>query len=528
MSSAVPEKIVLAADDSAALAEVRAAVGPLAAGGQSPELLPEYLHRLNDHWGGLHQAHLAALAGLLQMPLAQVQAFAAAGRHFTLLREGEEAPALTIRVCASLACRMAGAPELLAELPALAGAGIGVVPVSCLGRCDQAPCALVGQVAVAHASSETVLNALVHESARPAGEMGLAGGAPDAVDYLAYRARGGYALPIALANGQADPERVLQALADAGLRSVAGAETAAMWRAARDCPAPRRMVVNIAQDEPGAFQDRACLERDPHRFLEGMLVAAQVTGMASITLFLRDDFHDARVLLQGELLRLRANPPVPLPLIELRRGECLVAGQPALVHEFDTLHGLRELLEKGPAWFNAHGRRRRKGLRSIAVSGRVRSPGVKVAPAGISLRELVEEHCDGMQEGHELYAYLPGGGSGGILPAHLADLPLDFDTLQPYGAAFGPAAVVVLGQHDRARDAALDSLLRAADDTCGRCAACRAGCGQAAHLMEAPHWDGQALEDVVESLAAACTCGQGRQAPHALRCMQQYFPHEIA
>lgn len=516
-----------AAEDSAALAEVRAALGPLPPAGANPELLPEVLHRLNDQWGGLHHAHLVALAGLMKLPVGQVQAVAGAGHHFTLLKEGEQAPALTVRVCDSLACRMAGSRIVRLQLPALVGDEVACVPVSCLGRCDQAPAALVGQVAVPHASPEAVLNTLLQQGLRPAGEMGLASGAPDAIGYTTYRAQGGYALAMALANAPDGADQVLQAVAEAGLRGSTGAATATKWQAARACPAPRRMVVNLAQDEPGAFQDRACLEREPHRFLEGMLIAAQATGMASITIFLRDDFHDARVLLEGELLKLRSTPPFPLPLIELRRGECLVAGQPALVHNFDTLFGLRELLEKGAAWFNAHGRRERQGLRNIAVSGRVRSPGVKLAPAGISLRELVEEHCDGLPDDQALYAYLPGGAGGGILPAHLADLPLDFDTLEPYGASFRPGAVVVLGAGDRARDAALEAMRRIAADVFGRCGACRSAGSQAARLMEAPHWDQPALQNLFESLAAACTCGEGRMAPDALRCMQQYFAHEI-
>lgn len=515
------------ADDSSALLEVMAVLGPWPSSGPNPELLPEVLHRLNDQWGGLHHAHLRALAGLMKLSVGQVQGVAAAGQHFTLLKEGEQAPALTVRVCDSLACRMAGARVVRLQLPALVGDDVAVVPVSCLGRCDHAPAALVGQVAVPDATPEALLNTVVEQTLRPAGEMGLATGAPDATGYTTYRAQGGYALAMALANAPDGADQVLRTVADAGLRGSTGAATATKWQAARDCPAPRRMIVNLAQDEPGAFQDRACLERDPHRFLEGMLIAAQATGMASITIFLRDDFHDARVLLQAELLKLRSTPPFPLPLIELRRGECLVAGQPALVHNFDTLFGLRELLEKGAAWFNAHGRRERQGLRNIAVSGRVRHPGVKLAPAGISLRELVEEHCDGMQEGHELYAYLPGGAGGGILPAHLADLPLDFDTLEPYGASFRPGSVVVLGAGDRARDAALAALRRSAGDAFGRCGACRTASSQAARLMEAPHWDQAALQNIFESLAGACTCGEGRSTPDAVRCMQQYFAHEI-
>ncbi|HYF44085.1 MAG TPA: NADH-ubiquinone oxidoreductase-F iron-sulfur binding region domain-containing protein, partial [Ramlibacter sp.] len=331
------------------------------------------------------------------------------------------------------------------------------------------------------------------------------------------------------------------------------------WRIVREQPAPRLLAVNIDEGEPGTFKDRHYLERDPHRFLEGMLVAAQVVGIEAIYLYLRDEYHDARALLQRELAALQADPPFVLPHIELRRGagayicgeesamiesvegqrgeprmrppyiaQVGLFGRPTLEHNFETLYWVRDIVERGPQWFASQGRHGRQGLRSFSVSGRVREPGVKLAPAGITLRELVDEYCGGMAEGHELYAYLPGGASGGILPASLADVPLDFDTLQPYGCFIGSAAIIVLGHQDKARDAALNMMRFFASESCGQCTPCRVGTAKAAKLMEAPRWDNATLEDLNQVMADASICGLGQAAPNPVRSIQKYFPHEIS
>jgi len=384
---------------------------------------------------------------------------------------------------------------------------------------------------------------------------------PAAIGYRAYRADGGYAIPAALAAGQLDAESVLRAMEDSGLRGLGGAGFPAgrKWRIVREQPAPRLFAVNIDEGEPGTFKDRFYLERDPHRFLEGVLVAAQVVGTEAVYIYLRDEYHDARALLQRELALLIADPPCPLPRIELRRGagayicgeesamlesiegkrgeprmrppyiaQVGLFGRPTLEHNFETLHWVRDIVERGPGWFSSFGRHGRSGLRSFSVSGRVKQPGVKLAPAGITLRELVDEYCGGMQDGHELYAYLPGGASGGILPASLADLPLDFDTLQPHGCFIGSAAVIVLGQDDRARDAALNVMRFFEHESCGQCTPCRVGTTKAAALMQAPAWDGATLEDLSQVMADASICGLGQAAPNPIRCVQKYFPHEIS
>jgi len=384
--------------------------------------------------------------------------------------------------------------------------------------------------------------------------------APDFVAYCDYREAGGYGTAAAIVNSEEDPEDILRALEDSGLRGLGGAgfPAARKWRIVREQPGPRLMAVNIDEGEPGTFKDRYYLERDPHRFLEGMLIAAQLAGTERCYIYLRDEYHALRRMLQRELDALQADPPCPLPEIELRRGagayvcgeesamiesiegkrgqprlrppyiaEVGLFGRPTLEHNMETLHWVRDILEKGPAWFSGAGRHGRKGLRSFSVSGRVRQPGVKLAPAGITLQELVDEYCGGMADGHSLYAYLPGGASGGILPARLAHLPLDFDTLQPYGCFIGSAAVVVLSQHDRARDAALNAMRFFADESCGQCTPCRVGTVKAAQLMQAPVWDLPTLMDLSAVMVDASICGLGQAAPNPLRCVQQYFAHEI-
>ncbi len=318
------------------------------------------------------------------------------------------------------------------------------------------------------------------------------------------------------------------------------------------------MAVNIDEGEPGTFKDRTCLESDPHRFLEGALIAASVVGCEAVYIYLRDEYHEARLLLAQALADLQANPPCALPRIELRRGagayicgeesamiesiegkrgeprlrppyiaEVGLFGRPTLEHNFETLFWIRELLEQGADSFAAHGRHGRKGLRRFSVSGRVKQPGVKLAPAGITLRELVDEYCGGMAEGHSLYAYLPGGASGGILPARLADVPLDFDTLQPHGCFIGSAAVMVLSQHDSAREAAVNVMRFFAHESCGQCTPCRVGTDKAAQLVTSPVWDADTLQDLAQVMGDASICGLGQAAPNPIRCVLDYFPHEV-
>ena len=520
---------------------------------QRRDLLIEQLHKINDTFRGLHERHLVALAKLMNIPMAEVYEVATFYHHFEVIREGEQAPQFTLRVCDGLSCEMAGAATLLNKLKASLGTSkIKVVSAPCVGRCEQAPVAVVHQHEIGHATVEKVLAAVQVEATQPV--------APDYIDLDAYMAEGGYALLEALNSGQQDAEAVMKAMEDSGLRGLGGAGFPAgrKWRIVSEQAAPRLMAVNIDEGEPGTFKDRTYLERDPHRFLEGMLVAAHVVGIDAIYIYLRDEYHACRQVLETELQKLKANSAIHLPMIELRRGagayicgeesamiesiegkrgeprmrppyiaQVGLFGRPTLEHNFETLYWVRDIVQKGPEWFSGFGRHGRKGLRSFSVSGRVKKPGVKLAPAGITMAELIEEYCGGMQDGHDFYAYLPGGASGGILPASHSDIPLDFDTLQAYGCFIGSAAVIVLGHQDSARNAALNMMNFFAHESCGQCTPCRVGTEKAVQLMQAAVWDNATLEDLNQVMADASICGLGQAAPNPVRCVQKYFPQEV-
>jgi formate dehydrogenase len=545
--------------DAATLDEVRETIGTLPL---RRDLLIEHLHALNDRFGQLRTGHIAALAQLLK--LAQVEVFEVASfyHHFDVVREdGDgryEAPArLTVRVCNGLSCELAGADALLAKLPALLGTEVRVLGAPCVGRCEQAPVAVVHQRAVPKADAATV-QALVKADRRH-------DDVPAAVDLAGYLSQGGYQLLRACHAGSRDVESVIKAMEDSGLRGLGGAGFPAgrKWRIVRAEAAPRLMAVNIDEGEPGTFKDRHYLERDPHRFLEGLLVAAWAVGIAKVYVYLRDEYHGCRALLERELAALRANPPVAtLPEIELRRGagayicgeesamiesiegkrgmprlrppyvaQFGLFGRPTLEHNFETLFWVRDIVERGPQWFASNGRHGRHGLRSFSVSGRVREPGVKLAPAGITLRELVDEYCGGLPDGHELYGYLPGGASGGILPASMADIPLDFDTLQPHGCFIGSAAVMVLTKSathvDRAMDAARNLMRFFEDESCGQCTPCRAGTAKTRSLIASDRWDTTLLAELSQVMRDASICGLGQAAPNPVDCVVRYFPHEL-
>jgi len=550
--------------DAQALADVRTLIGVAPKDGHPRDLLIEHLHRLNDHYRALFERHLVALAAEMRLPVAEVFEVASFYHHFEVLRDDELAPALTVRVCDSISCAMACSRDLLKTLDGTLGEGVRVVAAPCMGRCEQAPAVLVGQQAVTQATPASVQQAvqavLTYKENRP---LALDGKAQEAIEfaaYEAYRAQGGYALAAAVVNGEESAEAVLAALERSHLRGLGGAgfPTARKWRTLLAHPAPKMLAVNLDEGEPGTFKDRYYLERDPHRFLEGMLIAAQVVGTEACYIYLRDEYHELRAMLTREIEALEDNPPCPLPRIVLRRGagayicgegsamlESLegkrgeprlrpphladkgLFGLPTLVQNFETLYWIRDILDKGADWFEHLGVHGYGGLHSYSVSGRVRLPGMKLAPAGISVRELIDQHCGGMAEGHELYAYLPGGASGGILPASLAHIPMDFDSLQAYGCFMGSAAVIVLSQHDRARDAALNAVEFFALESCGQCTPCRVGTVRAAALMHAPVWDNAALDDLTEVLAEGSICGLGQAAPHPIRCVQRYFAHEI-
>jgi NADH:ubiquinone oxidoreductase subunit F (NADH-binding)/NADH:ubiquinone oxidoreductase subunit E len=537
--------------DPVALAEVQSL---LANESRRADLLIEHLHKIQDRFGHLSAAHLAALAQEMRMPQTSVYEVATFYHHFDIVKEGETAPAaLTVRVCDGLSCELAGAKDLLAKLPALLGQEVRVIAAPCIGRCEQAPAAVVGQNPVPKATCESIAATVAAKAVKhmPSGFIDLA----------EYTATGGYELLGQCLSGERDVESVIKTMENSGLRGLGGAgfPSGRKWRIVKAEKGPRLMAVNIDEGEPGTFKDRVYLERDPHRFLEGMLIAAWAVDIEKIYIYLRDEYHGCRQMLEAELAKIRLTPPMAnMPEIELRRGagayicgeesamiesiegkrgmprlrppyvaQVGLFGRPTLEHNFETLFWVRDILNKGGEWFASHGRHDRKGLRSFSVSGRVKNPGMKLAPAGITIQELIDEHCGGMQDSHDFYAYLPGGASGGILPASMNAIPLDFDTLQPYGCFIGSAAVIVLSDKDTATDAARNMMRFFKHESCGQCTPCRVGTAKAEHLMAQPKWDLALLADLSLVMRDASICGLGQAAPNPMDCVVKYFPHEL-
>jgi formate dehydrogenase beta subunit len=542
--------------DPVARAEVVALLGDAP---RRRDLLIEHLHKVQDRYGYLSAAHLVALAAEMRMAMAEVYEVATFYHHFDVVKEGETPPpAITVRVCDSIACDLAGSAALLRRLPTLIGSDVRVLHAPCVGRCDAAPVAVVGQNPVPFATAESIMDA-VHAGhvAHPPAPSAVT---PYHLDYAGYRSQGGYALAAACAAGERTPADVIALMENSGLRGLGGAGFPAgrKWKLVAAEAAPRLMAINIDEGEPGTFKDRYYLERDPHRFLEGALIAAWAVGIDSIYIYLRDEYHGCRAILEKEIAALQADPPYALPPIYLRRGagayicgeessmiesiegkrgeprlrppyvaQVGLFGRPTLEHNMETLYWVRTIMEKGPEWFAAQGRNGRKGLRSFSVSGRVKKPGVHLAPAGVTLQQLVDEFCGGMLEGHQLYGYLPGGASGGILPASKADIPLDFDTLNPYGCFIGSAAVVVLSNHDTAAAAARNVMKFFADESCGQCTPCRVGTEKALQLMEARQWDAPLLQELSQAMMDASICGLGQAAPNPVLTVLKYFPREV-
>jgi len=517
------------------------------------DLLIEHLHKIQDHFGWLSAQHLAALAVEMGISQAEVYEVATFYHHFDVIKEGEWPPAaLTVRVCDSLSCALSGAEELLEKLPKILGTEVRVLHAPCVGRCESAPVAVVGQNPILNASLSSVEKAVAAKQTR----------CPETpyIDFKTYRHEGGYRLIADCLAGKRTREEITRIMEDSALRGLGGAgfPTGRKWKIVAAEPAPRVMAVNIDEGEPGTFKDRWYLERDPHRFLEGMLVAAWCAGVGEIYIYLRDEYAGCRKILENEIQKLKAKPPCALPPIHLRRGagayicgeesamiesiegkrgmprlrppyvaQVGLFGYPTLEHNMETVYWVREIVEKGGAWFASQGRNGRKGLRSFSVSGRVKKPGMHLAPAGITVRQLIDEFCGGMLDGHPFYGYLPGGASGGILPASLGDVPLDFDTLQPHGSFIGSAAVVILSDKDKASDAAKNLMKFFKEESCGQCTPCRVGTVKALGLMDAKQWNQPLLKELSQAMMDASICGLGQAAPNPALTVMKYFPQEV-
>ncbi len=513
------------------------------------DLLIEHLHLIQDKHHQISAAHLAALADEMKLAFAEVFETATFYAHFDVVKEGEpDIAPLTIRICDSLTCAMMGAEKLLHELGDSVGPGVRVVRAPCVGRCDTAPAVEVGHHFVDHADAASVLAAVKDGDTHAH--------LPDYIAYDAYAAGGGYALLERLRSGELAREDLLKALDDASLRGLGGAgfPTARKWRAVLGEPGPRLMAVNGDEGEPGTFKDRWYLESDPHRFLEGMLIGAYVVEASDVYIYIRDEYPASREILEREIAKLPAGGPV----LHMRRGagayicgeessllesiegkrplprhkppypfQVGLFGQPTLINNIETLWWVRDIVEKGAGWWKGFGRNDRHGLRSYSVSGRVKNPGMKLAPAGVTVRELIDEFCGGMADGHSFHAYLPGGASGGILPASMDNIPLDFGTLEKYGCFIGSAAIIVMSAQDSVKEAALNLMRFFEDESCGQCTPCRVGTQKAAALMEKPVWNRELLEELGQVMRDASICGLGQAAANPLTTVMKYFPDEF-
>ncbi|MFT5445755.1 MAG: NADH:ubiquinone oxidoreductase subunit F (NADH-binding)/NADH:ubiquinone oxidoreductase subunit E [Gammaproteobacteria bacterium] len=518
------------------------------------DLLIEYLHLIQDKYRGISRSHLLALAEEMRIPMAEAYEVATFYAHFDVLdAQDSPLPAITVRVCDSLSCEMNGAAQLLESLAGKAGVDFRVVRAPCMGRCDLAPVAEVGHAHVDHANMDSVLAAVNNSQVHPH--------IPDYIDFDQYRADGGYQLLNACMDGSQSLESVMQALDDSGLRGLGGAgfPTGRKWRIVSGYEGPRVMAINGDEGEPGTFKDRYYVESDPHRFLEGALIAAHAVEAQTLYIYLRDEYPAAREILLSEIAKLEAAGLSAHTKIDLRRGagayicgeessmiesiegkrglprhrppyvaEKGIFDQPTLVQNIETMFWVRDIVERGPQWFASQGRNGGKGLRSYSVSGRVKNPGVKLAPAGVTVRELIDEFCGGILDGHVFKAYLPGGASGGILPANMDDLPLEFGKLEHLGCFVGSHAVVILSDQDSMKDAALNLMRFFEDESCGQCTPCRVGTEKAVRLMVRDKWDQPLLDELSTTMADASICGLGQAASNPLKCVMKHFPGDIS
>ncbi|WP_210209493.1 NAD(P)H-dependent oxidoreductase subunit E [Undibacter mobilis] len=517
------------------------------------DLLIEHLHLIQDQYGHISAPHLAALAQEMRMAQAEVYEVATFYSHFDVVKEGEAPPApVTVRVCDSLSCCMAGADKLLTELPGKLGKDVRVVRAPCMGACDHAPAVAVGHMQTFNATADKIAAAV---KAHPHPHAWN----PE-TDLATYRQKGGYSLLKDLAAGKRTIDELVKIVSDAGLRGLGGAgfPTGRKWSLVRSEPAPRLFAVNCDEGEPGTFKDRYYLERDPHRFIEGMLIAAFVVEAADTYLYIRDEYPEIRLMLIEELGKVAAAGLSPHTKVHVRRGagayicgeesamiESIegkrglprhrppyvaqkgLFGRPTLEQNVETMYWIRDIIEKGPQWFASQGKPERTGFRSFSVSGRVKNPGVKVAPAGTTIRELIENYCGGMQGGHTLKGFLPGGASGGIFPASFAEHPLDFGTFEKHGGFVGSHAVVILSDKDDMKAVALNLMKFFEDESCGQCTPCRVGTEKAVKLMEHGPWNVGLLTELSTLMRDASICGLGQAAPNPLLSVLTYFPEDL-
>ena len=550
------------------------------------DLLIENLHMVQDELGCLRERHLVALSKLSNLPMAEVTEVASFYHHFDILEDEQDCWDFTVRICEGISCEMGGANKLFSKMKSYVSKSVRVIKAPCVGRCEQAPVAVVHQNPIPFADKEKVVKAveeksLFHkeplkikhsrektfvptdfvEASLPSLPKDSPLSIPTVVNFEQYVENGGYEVARKVYQEEILADNIIATLEDSGLRGLGGAgfPVGRKWKIVKEQAGEKLMALNLDEGEPGTFKDRTYLERDPHRFLEGMLIAGYVVGIKKCYIYLRDEYHGCRDILEKAVKELTDGLDIELPQIEVRRGagayicgeesamiesiegkrgeprmrppyiaQVGLFGLPTLEHNFESLYWIRDIIIRGADWFAGFGRNGRKGLRSFSVSGRVKYPGVKLAPAGISIRELIDEYCGGMMEGHSFYGYLPGGASGGILPATMDNIPLDFDTLQEYGCFIGSAAIVIFSDHDKARDVALNVMKFFEHESCGQCTPCRVGTSKAGKLMGEKKWNSSLLGDLKQVMTDASICGLGQAAANPINCVQKYFPEEVS
>jgi formate dehydrogenase beta subunit len=537
--------------EDAPLREVRELLGSRP---RRPDLLIEFLHLIQDRYRCLSARHLRALCEEMLMPQAAVYEVATFYSHFDVVKEDETPPPpTTVRVCDSITCELKGAEALLGALKSSVNPKeVRVLRAPCMGRCDTAPVCEVGHLHVDYATVASVV--AVVESGDREPEI------PDYQTLAEYLAAGGYSVLKSCRSGDLSFESIVGELSNAGLRGLGGAgfPTGRKWQIVRSYPGPRLMTINGDEGEPGTFKDRFYLEREPHGIFEGALIAAWAVDAQRIYLYMRDEYPAVLHILAHEIAALEAAGLTTRGQIELRRGagayicgeesamiesiegkrgyprnrppyiaEVGLFGRPTLNQNVETLYWVPQILAKGAKWFADHGVNGAKGLRSWSVSGRVKKPGVILAPAGITANELIKL-AGGIENGQNFKAYLPGGASGGILPASLADLPLDFGSLDKYGSFVGSHAIVIFSDRDDIGAVVLNLLRFFKDESCGQCTPCRVGCDKAVALLDRREWDGQLLNELAQAMRDASICGLGQAAPNAFITAMEHFSNEPA
>jgi len=517
--------------------------------------LIEYLHILQDKFGVLYDKHLVALSTIINLPLSEIYEVATFYAHFNIVKDSKDYnPVNVVRVCESLTCELFGAHKLLQDIKKLENKNIKVVPGPCMGRCNVAPTVCVGKNYVDMANFDKVKKTIDEKNFDPF--------IPDYINLSSYKKNGGYEIANNIKNGVISKKQVLDSLNESGLKGKGGAgfPTGKKWEIVSNYNGKKYVAVNGDEGEPGTFKDRSYLESDPHRFLEGALIASFFINAQKVYIYMRDEYPTVIKILLDEINKMENEEIIPKDFFTVRRGagayicgeesamiesiegkrglprhrppyvaEIGLFGCPTLTNNLETLFWVRDIIEKGAKWFAEKGSNGNKGFHSFSVSGRVKNPGVKVAPAGITIQQLIDEYCDGMADGHTFKGYLPGGASGGILPATMNDIPLDYGSkeLMDAGCFLGSAAVVVLSDHDNMKDVALNLLKFFEEESCGQCTPCRSGTEKTVKLMQEKNWNKEKLKDLSEVMAQASICGLGQAATNPLNSVLKYFSDEI-